>query len=77
MAGHENTPVSLVPARTGRHRSTRPLDPDELVRVEIRMPASAAARLFDCARAAKAPISRTASELIVEALDARGGDAST
>ena len=70
----DNDRVTLPPARTGRHRSNNALDPDDLVRVEVRMPASTAARLYERAKNIRRPVSHTATELINLGLDASGGD---
>lgn len=70
--------VEVPPARSGRPSAhDRTYRPDELVRVEIRMPAKTAVRLFDRARSARTPVSATASELLRCALDAvdEGGEA--
>ena len=54
-------------------RGDRTYRPDELVRVEIRMPATVAAQLFARARDHHQPVSRTASDLLAKALDHGGG----
>lgn len=73
-----DAPIVLTPARTGRQRGPRrTFDPDDLVRVEVRMPASTAARLYRRAHDIHQPVSTTAAELIQTALDVAGGDAPT
>lgn len=68
--------IRVDAARAGRPSSgDRTYRPDELVRVEIRMPASVAADLFSRARDAHQPVSRTASDLLAKALDDARGDA--
>ena len=68
----------LTPTRTGRQRAARrTFSPDDLVRVEVRMPASTAARLCQRAHDLHQPVSTTAAELIHAALDVAGGDAVT
>jgi hypothetical protein len=72
----QDTPIVLTPARTGRQRAPRRAsEPDDLVRVEVRMPASTAARLYQRAHDIHQPISTTAAELIQTALETTGGDA--
>ncbi len=67
--------IRVDAARAGRPSTRdRTYRPDELVRVEIRMPATVAADLFARARDAHQPVSRTASDLLAKALD-DGGDA--
>lgn len=74
----KDEPIVLTPARTGRQRAARrAFDPDDLVRVEVRMPASTAARLYQRAHDIHQPVSTTAAELIDTALDMAGGDATT
>ena len=69
-------PIRVDAARAGRPSAgTRIYRPDELVRVEIRMPATVAADLFARARDAHQPVSRTASDLLAQALDHCSGDA--
>lgn len=68
--------VHVVPARSGRPPSrSRSLKPHELLRVEIRMPASVAGPLFARARAAGRPVSAVASDLLAAALTDEAGDA--
>ena len=65
-AGH----IRVGAARSGRpSRGNRTYRPDELVRVEIRMPATVAAQLFARARDHRQPVSRTASDLLAKALN--------
>lgn len=72
----EDEPIVLTPARTGRQRAAqRAFEPDDLVRVEVRMPASTAARLYQRAHDIHQPVSATAAELINTALETTGGDA--
>lgn len=74
----QDPPIVLTPARTGRQRALRKaFEPDDLVRVEVRMPASTAARLYQRAHDIHQPVSTTAAELIDTALDVAGGDATT
>ena len=69
-AGH----IRVGAARSGRpSRGDRTYRPDELVRVEIRMPATVAAQLFAHARDHHQPVSRTASDLLAKALDHHSG----
>ena len=69
-------PIRVDAARAGRpSRRDRLYRHDELVRVEIRMPATVAADLFARARDAHQPVSRTASDLLAKALDDACGDA--
>jgi hypothetical protein len=71
-----DAPIVLTPARTGRQRAAqRAFEPDALIRVEVRMPASTAARLYQRAHDIHQPVSTTAAELINTALDTTGGDA--
>lgn len=73
-----DAPIVLTPARTGRQRAAqRAFEPDDLVRVEVRMPASTASRLYQRAHDIHQPVSTTAAELIQTALDVAGGDAVT
>ncbi|GEM_PF-1911399 len=66
-------PIRVDAARSGRPSAgNRLYRPDELVRVEIRMPATVAADLFARARDAHQPVSRTASDLLAKALDDEG-----
>ena len=66
--------IRVDAARSGRPpRRDRTYRPDELVRVEIRMPATLAAQLFTRARDHHQPVSRTASDLLAQALDHHGG----
>lgn len=68
--------IRVDAARSGRpSRRDRTYRPDELVRVEIRMPAKVAADLFARARDTHQPVSRTASDLLANALDEPSGDA--
>jgi hypothetical protein len=72
----DNRPIGVPAALAGRpSRAPRTYRPDELVRVEIRMPATVAADLFARARDAHQPVSRTASDLLAKALDDACGDA--
>ena len=67
-------PIRVDAARSGRpSRRDRTYRPDELVRVEIRMPAAVAAELFARARDHHQPVSRTASDLLAKALDHHNG----
>jgi len=68
--------IRVDAARSGRpSRRDRTYRPDELVRVEIRMPAAVAAELLTRARDHHQPVSRTASDLLAKALDDARGDA--
>lgn len=68
-------PIRVDAARSGRpSRRDRTYRPDELVRVEIRMPAAVAAELFTRARDHHQPVSRTASDLLAKALGDVDGD---
>lgn len=70
--------VVLPPAHLGRSSSrTRVLDRDEPVRIEVRMPAHVAVRLFERAAEQGRPVSVTAWSLIDAALTtlSKGGDA--
>ncbi len=68
-------PITVDAARSGRpSRRDRTYRPDELVRVEIRMPAAVAAELFTRARDHHQPVSRTASDLLAKALGDVDGD---
>ncbi len=61
--------IQVDAARSGRPSTgDRTYRPDELVGVEIRMPATVAADLFARARGAHQPVSRTASDLLAKAL---------
>ena len=72
----DNRPIGVPAALAGRpSRAPRTYRPDELVRVEIRMPATVAAELFARARDRRQPVSRTASDLLANALDHSQGDA--
>lgn len=69
-------PIGVPAALSGRpSRGARTYQPGEVVRVEIRMPATVAADLFARARDAYQPVSRTASDLLAKALDDAHGDA--
>lgn len=62
-------------ARVGRPSSgARTFRPNELIRVEIRMPAALAAQLFELAAASSRPVSATASDLLAAALSEREAD---
>ncbi|AEE44190.1 hypothetical protein [Cellulomonas fimi] len=68
--------IHVPAARAGRPPSrARELNPHELVRVEIRMPAAVAGPLFARARAAGRPVSAVASDLLAAALADDAGDA--
>lgn len=68
--------IRVAAARSGRPSvRDRTYRPDESVRVEIRMPATVAADLFERARDAGQPVSRTASDLLAKALYDSHGDA--
>ncbi len=65
--------IRVDAARSGRPSTRdRTYRPDELVRVEIRMPAKVAADLFARARHDRQPVSRTASDLLASALETCG-----
>lgn len=67
--------IHVAPARSGRPSSRpRDLKPNELVRVEIRMPAAVAGPLFARARATGRPVSAVASDLLAAALADSAGD---
>ncbi|GEL99884.1 hypothetical protein CTE05_34310 [Cellulomonas terrae] len=62
-------PVHVAPARAGRPPSgTRVYRPEELVRVEIRIPAHLARQLFERANATGRAVSATATALLSDAL---------
>jgi hypothetical protein len=70
----EDAPIVLTPARTGRQRAPRrAFEPHDLVRVEVRMPASTAARIYQRAHDTRQPVSTMAAELINTALEQRPG----
>lgn len=76
MTPSDSGQVAVPPARAGRPRNAHhPVAPDALVRVEVRIPASVAARLYARANGLRQPVSRTAAELIDSALSEGGGDA--
>lgn len=67
--------IRVDAARAGRpSRGDRIYRPDELVRVQLRMPAAVAAELFTRARDHHQPVSRTASDLLAKALGDVVGD---
>lgn len=67
--------VEVRRARVGRPSSgARTFRPNELIRVEIRMPASVAAQLFELAASSRRPVSATASDLLAAALAGREAD---
>lgn len=75
MGQDEHQAISLTPARTGRQRSRAArFRPQELVRVEVRLPATTAARLYQRASDTRRPVSATAAELLDTALGEIGGD---
>lgn len=62
MGSSEDDLLAVTPARSGRPRTTNGLvRPDDLVRVEVRMPASVAADLYQLARDTGQPVSQTAT----------------
>jgi len=66
--------VSVAPARAGRPAArSRRFAPNEIVRVEIRMPAMIAAQVFALAADTGRPVSATASDLLAAALAEREG----
>lgn len=69
VGSSEDRRLTMKPARSGRRRSSqRSFHPDELVRVEVRMPASVAAALYQRAHETHTPVSTTASNLLAQAL---------
>lgn len=70
--------VELRPARTGRPSTrTRTYAPDELVRLETRIPARLARQLYDVAHEADLPVSVVHADLLAKALSLPGGSAMT
>lgn len=61
--------IELPSAHFGR-RTTRNFEPDDTVRVEVRLPAKTAQRLYERARLSQ----RTLSAVTAEALDALEGE---
>ncbi|HRY11707.1 mechanosensitive ion channel protein MscS [Janibacter sp. YIM B02568] len=74
MRTSEDDKVSVAPARAGRPAArSRRFAPNEIVRVEVRMPATIAAQVFALAADTGRPVSATASDLLAAALAAREG----
>jgi len=66
--------VSVAPARAGRPAArSRRFAPNEIVRVEVRMPATIAAQVFALAADTGRPVSATAADLLAAALAEREG----
>jgi hypothetical protein len=74
VAEAQGAHIHITPARSGRPSSrARTFAPNELVRVEIRMPATVAKRLFDRASRIGRPVSATASDLLSSVLTEEDG----
>jgi len=69
MGTEETAQVRLRRAATGRRRDDRDLGVDDVVRLEIRLPAAVAAALFDQAHSTHEPVSRVAARLLRSSLD--------
>lgn len=69
MGIEETQQVRLRRAATGRRRAARNLGADDVVRLEIRLPAAVAAALFDHAHDTNAPVSRVAAQLLGRSLE--------
>ncbi len=69
MGIEETQQVRLRRAATGRRRDARELGVDDVVRLEIRLPAAVAAVLFDHAHETNEPVSRVAARLLRRCLD--------
>lgn len=68
--GNEETPqVRLRRAATGRRRDARDLGVDDVVRLEVRLPAAVAVALFDHAHETREPVSRVAARILRRCLD--------
>jgi len=70
MGNQETSQVRQRRAATGRRRDARDLRVDDIVRLEIRLPAAIAAALFDHAHETNEPVSRVAAELLGRSLGA-------
>lgn len=69
MDDPQDRQVEVAAARVGRPRSShRTYQPQDLVRVEVRMPANVAAALYERAAQTHAPVGRTAADLLAHAL---------
>ena len=68
MGNEETSQVRPRRAATGRRRDVRDLGVDDIVRLEIRLPAAIAAALFDQAHETNEPVSRVAAELLGRSL---------
>lgn len=67
--GGEQDAVRMTPARSGRPRRSKiTFRPGEMVRVEVRLPATVAAALYARARETSRPVSATAATLLAAAL---------
>ena len=64
MGNEEISQVRLRRAATGRRRDARELGVEDVVRLEIRLPAAVAAALFDHAHGTNEPVSRVAARLL-------------
>ena len=72
MERSEVQQVVLPPARTGRPSSgSRAFDRDDLVRVESRVPAWLAGRVYEASHLSGRPVGATVADLLAEALAAR------
>ena len=69
MGNEETSQVRLRRAATGRRRDDRDLGVEDVVRLEIRLPAPIAAALFDQAHTTHEPVSRVAAQLLRSSLD--------
>jgi hypothetical protein len=69
MENETTSQVRLRRAATGRRRDARELGVDDVVRLEIRLPAAVAAALFDHAHETNEPVSRVAARLLRRCLD--------
>jgi hypothetical protein len=73
MENEATSQVRLRRAATGRRRDARELGVDDVVRLEIRLPAAVAAALFDQASSTHEPVSRVAARLLRSSLDVPRG----
>ena len=69
MGTEETAQVRLRRAATGRRRDDRDLGVDDVVRLEIRLPAAVAAALFDQAHSTHETVSRVAARLLRSSVD--------
>ena len=72
---HRSARVELLRARTGRPRPSQSFAPQDVVRLEIRLPAAAAAQVYAAAAARNQSVNHLVAGLLTAALSA--GEAPT